>query len=322
MAMNPAHAPPATARLIDPKVLMSIESLELRARLVVEGFWSGIHRSPYHGFSVEFTEYRQYTQGDETRYLDWRVFARSDRFFIKKFEDETNLRCYLICDSSKSMTYGSLGYKKREYATTLAASLGYFLYLQGDGVGALTFDEKARDYLPARHRAGHLRELMLALEKPAAGASTNLAAPLTNIARILRKRSLLLFISDFLAPLDKLQRELAALAASGHELILFQTLDPAEIRFEFQGPIMFEDVETGQGMFIEPQLVRGAYLKKMEEHCARLKKLCDELGATFHRLSTERPLELALFDFLRERMQRKGRAWRVTRQRATASARS
>src|SRR3974390_3458222 len=132
---------PKTA-FIDPQTLMSIRNLELRARVVVEGFWHGLHRSPYHGFSAEFTEYRQYTPDDDPRYLDWRVFARSDRYFIKKFEDETNLRCYLLADCSRSMSYGSLGYTKAEYAATLAATLAYFLYLQGDAIGLLTFDEQ------------------------------------------------------------------------------------------------------------------------------------------------------------------------------------
>src|SRR5580765_393915 len=135
--------------LISPKAVMSIRNLELRARVVVEGFWNGLHRSPYHGFSVEFTEYRQYTPGDDPRYLDWRVFARSDRYFIKKFEDETNLRCHLLADKSRSMAFGSLNYSKANYAATLAATIAYFLYLQGDAVGLLTFDEGIREFLPA-----------------------------------------------------------------------------------------------------------------------------------------------------------------------------
>src|SRR4026209_1498639 len=162
--------------LIDPKSLMAIKNLEFRARVVVEGFWNGLHRSPYHGFSVEFTEYRQYTPGDDPRYLDWRLYARSDRYFIKKFEDETNLRCYLLVDNSRSMSYGSLAYTKAQYANTLAATLAYFLYLQGDAVGLLTLDEQIREYLPARHRSGHWRHLMLALKKRAAGTATDLSA--------------------------------------------------------------------------------------------------------------------------------------------------
>src|ERR1043165_2439088 len=144
--MSAATASPAlaSARLIDPAALMTIRSLELRARSVVEGFWSGMHRSPYHGFSVEFTEYRQYTPGDDPRYLDWRVFARSDRYFIKKYEDETNLRCHLLVDNSRSMTYGSLPYTKAQYANTAAATLAYFLFFQGGGGGVVTFGEVGR----------------------------------------------------------------------------------------------------------------------------------------------------------------------------------
>src|SRR5690242_20644210 len=201
---------------------MSIRNLELRARVVVEGFWSGLHRSPYHGFSSEFTEYRQYTPDDDPRYLDWKVFARSDRYFIKKFEDETNLRCYLLCDQSRSMDYGSDGFIKAEYAATLAATLGYFLYLQGDAIGLLTFDEQIREYLPARHRTGQLRHLMLALEKPTAGRNTDLGAPLKRIVEMVRKRGLMILISDFLAPLDRLDQDLSALAACGHEILVLQ----------------------------------------------------------------------------------------------------
>src|SRR5947208_12350213 len=216
----------APGSLIHPKALMSIKNLELRARIVVEGFWTGIHRSPYHGFSVEFTEYRQYTPGDDPRYLDWRLYARNDRYYIKKFEDETNLRCHLLVDNSRSMGYGSLPYTKAQYANTLAGTLAYFLYLQGDAVGLLSFDEGLRDYLPARNRTGHLRHLMLALEKPAAGQGTNLAPPLKRMAAIVRKRGLMVLLSDFLAPIERLQAELITLTAAGHEVILFQVLDP------------------------------------------------------------------------------------------------
>src|ERR1041384_6397193 len=213
----PSHPALASAKLIDPQALMTIRSLELRARAVVEGFWSGMHRSPYHGFSVEFTEYRQYTPGDDPRYLDWRVFARSDRYFIKKYEDETNLRVHLLMDQSRSMDYGSRDYTKATYASTLAATLAYFLYLQGDAVGLLTFDEKVRDYLPARHRTGHLRHIMLSLEKPAGGAATDLSAPLKRVVEMVTKRALMVLISDLLAPIDTLEKNLAGLGACGHE---------------------------------------------------------------------------------------------------------
>src|SRR5271170_3609919 len=168
----PAATAASSARqgkFVDPKALMAIRSLELRARVVVEGFWNGLHRSPYHGFSVEFTEYRQYSPGDDTRYLDWRLYARTDRYYLKRFEDETNLRCHLLVDQSRSMDYGSLAYSKWEYTRTLAATLAWLLHGQGDSVGLIRFDEQVRDYLPARHRPGHLRQLMLLLEHSAEG---------------------------------------------------------------------------------------------------------------------------------------------------------
>ena len=283
---------------------MSIRNLELRARVVVEGFWSGLHRSPYHGFSAEFTEYRQYTPDDDPRYLDWRVYARSDRYFIKKFEDETNLRCYLLADQSRSMSYGSTGYSKAEYAATLAATLAYFLYLQGDAVGLLTFDEEVREYLPARHRTGHLRHLMLALEKPSSGKATELGTPLKRIVEMVRKRGLIVMISDFLSPVDRLDRNLSALAACGHEVVVVQVLDPAELTFDFQNPAMFEDVESGRVLFIDPATARKEYVRKLTAHRDALKSTCERLGISWQGLSTDRPLDLALFDFLRERMQR------------------
>jgi uncharacterized protein (DUF58 family) len=306
--------------LVDPRALMSIRNLELRARVVVEGFWSGIHRSPYHGFSAEFTEYRQYTPDDDPRYLDWKVFARSDRYFIKKFEDETNLRCYLLSDQSRSMNYGSLGYTKAEYAATLAATLAYFLYLQGDAVGLLTFDQEVREYLPARHRTGHLRHVMLGLNKAGAGEKTDLGAPLKRIVEIVRKRGLIILISDFLAPQEGLDRSLAALAACGHEIVAFQVLDPAELTFDFKQPAMFEDVETGRILFIDPASARNEYLRKMERHRAALRGTCQRLGILWQELTTSRSLQLALFDFLRERMQGRNRAQRFARPRNTARA--
>ncbi|MBU6398738.1 MAG: DUF58 domain-containing protein [Verrucomicrobia bacterium] len=283
---------------------MAIKNLELRARVVVEGFWHGLHRSPCHGFSVEFTEYRQYSPGDDPRYLDWRLYARSDRYYVKKFEDETNLRCHLLVDNSRSMAYGSLGYTKAQYANTLAATLAYFLNLQGDAVGLLTFDEQIRAYLPARHRPGHLRHLMLDLEEPAAGTATDLARPLRRIVETVKKRALMVLISDLLAPLGALEKELGSLVACGHEVLLFQILDPAELTFSFDQAVMFRDVESGQQLFIDPATVRKDYLRKLNAHLAAARSVCRKLGIGYRQFATHRPLELALFDFLRERMQR------------------
>ncbi|GDY23352.1 hypothetical protein LBMAG56_46990 [Verrucomicrobiota bacterium] len=318
--MPPATtAPPARlattasrASLIDPQTLMAIKSLEMRARIVVEGFWNGMHRSPYHGFSVEFTEYRQYTPGDDLRYLDWRLFARSDRYYIKKFEDETNLRCHLLVDASRSMDYGSAGHTKAAYANTLAATLAYFLHAQGDAVGLLTFDERVRDYLPARHRTGHLRHLMLALERPPGGKATDLSTPLKRVVEMVARRGLMVLVSDFLAPLANLEKSLGMLTASGHEVMLFQVLDPAELSFRFDKAMVFEDVESGRELYIDPDVVRADYLGKLTAHNQAVEAIANKLGAGFRRVTTDQPLELMLFDFLRERMQRGKKIRRTT----------
>src|SRR5436305_1867622 len=183
---------------------MRIKSLQLRARIVVQGFLSGLHRSPHHGFSVEFSEYRQYSPGDDLRQLDWKLFARSDRYYIKRFEEETNLRCYLLVDLSSSMGYGTLAYTKVEYARTAAATLAYFLAMQRDAVGLVTFDEKIADYVPARYRPGHLHRLMLGLERAVAGTSTDLSSPLEQVVATVRKRGMLVLISDLLADVQSL----------------------------------------------------------------------------------------------------------------------
>ena len=283
---------------------MAIRNLELRARSVVEGFWHGIHRSPYHGFSVEFTEYRPYAEGDDPRYLDWRLVARTDRYFIKKFEDETNLRCHLLVDGSRSMAFGSRGYTKADYARTLAATLAYFLSHQGDATGLLTFDETVREYLPARNRPGHLRHLMLALEKPAGGKGTDVAEPLRRVAELLRKRSLVVLVSDLLAPADALSQPLGLLTAGRHEVVVFHVLDPAERTFDFPQAARFEDMETGRELFLDPALAREDYVRKMEAHIDSVRNVCQRLGITHVLQDTSQPLELALFDFLKARENR------------------
>ncbi len=299
---------------LDPAALMSIRNLELRARTVVEGFWHGLHRSPYHGFSVEFTEYRPYSPGDDPRYLDWKLVGRTDRYFIKKFEDETNLRCHLLVDNSRSMSFGSRSYTKTDYARTMAATLAYFLAQQGDATGLLTFDEKVREYLPARHRPGHLRHLMLALDKPASGAATDLAAPLQRVAELVRKRGLVVLISDLLASAETLEGPLALLTAARHEVVVFQVLDPAELNFDFSAASRFLDVETGRDFYLEPSLARADYQRRLEEHLTKVRAICQRLGISHVQISTAQPMELALFDFLKTRADR----GKLVRRRAAA----
>lgn len=292
---------------VDPRVLLQIESLELRARHVVDGFWSGLNRSPYHGFSVEFTEYRQYTPGDDPRYLDWKLYARSDRYYIKRFEDETNLRCLVLLDASRSMEYGSGDYTKFDYARTLAASFGYFLIQQRDAVGLARFTAGIDEFIPPRYRTGHWRRLLVALEKPCTGQATELSPPLEQVAERLTRRGMLVLISDLLAPLKNVELSLGCLTARGQEVLVFQTLDPAEMTFDFDRPELFEDLESGRKLYVDPAALRTEYRRKLNEHLAAVQHLCERLGVTYRRLTTDQPLGDALGDFLRSRMRSRDR---------------
>jgi len=301
---------PGSASFIDPQALMRIKSLQWRAKVVVEGFLSGLHRSPYHGFSVEFSEYREYSPGDDLRYLDWRLLARSDRYYIKRFEEETNLRCYLLVDRSRSMGYGSLSYDKDEYARTVAATLAYFLLTQRDAVGLLTFDAHVVDYLPARFRPGHLHRLMLCLERQISGTGTSLDVPIAQVARTVNKRGLIVLISDFLAPVDSLQKQLGYLRSRGHEILLLRILDPREVDFRFDDASMFQDLESGAQRYVDPQSARQEYLQRFEQHARQVREMCDHLEIDLHQLITDQPLDRALFDLLSAGMRRKRRPMR------------
>jgi len=294
----------SSASLIDPATLMRIKSLQVRAKVAVEGFIKGIHRSPYHGFSVEFSEYRQYTPGDDPRYLDWRLFARSDRYYVKRFEDETNLRCYLVLDVSRSMGYRSGAHSKIEYARTAAATIAYFLSLQRDAVGLITFEDRITDYLPPRHRPGHLRRLMAALEQEPSGRATNLEKPLEEIAATVRKRGLVILISDLLAPKASLAGKLGYLRSRGHDVVILRVLDPAEVNFSFSLPAMFQDVESGHELYVDPAAARELYLKRFASHASEIEQSCVDLGVEYKLVTTDRPLELVLFDLLKARMRR------------------
>jgi len=280
---------------------MRIKNLEMRAKIVVEGFMAGLHRSPYHGFSVEFTDYRQYSTGDDLRYLDWKLFARRDRYYIKRFEDETNLRCYLLVDMSRSMGFGSLEFNKTEYAKTMAATLAWFLNRQRDAVGLVTFGDRIVDIIPPRYRAGHLRRLMIALEKSASGRSTDLAAPLEQIAQTVAKRGLVVLISDLLAPVEQLDQNLGYLRSRGHDVVILRTLDPAEVDFGFDQATMFQDLETGREIYVDPQTVAAEYKQRFDDHETAIKATCDHLGIDFFQIKTDQPLETALFNLLQAR---------------------
>ena len=286
---------------IDPAALMRVKSLELRARMVMEGFWKGLHRSPYHGFSVEFSEYRPYAHGDDPRFIDWKVMARSDRAFIKKFEDETNLRAHLLLDRSRSMIYGSGAYSKADYAATFGATLAYFLMGQNDAVGLTTFDRHIDEHIPARNRPGQLRHLMRQLEKAPAGEGTDLGAAMKGLHELIRKRSLVVLMSDLLAPLGDLEKQIGYFAAGGHQIAVYQFLDPREIDFEFSKATHFRDSESSRDLFIDPAAARSDYLERFNAHLAAIRQLCGRHGVNYRLVSTTEPLEQVLFEFVTHR---------------------
>jgi uncharacterized protein (DUF58 family) len=290
--------------LIDPSALMRIKSLQMRAKVAVEGFVKGIHRSPYHGFSVEFSEYREYSPGDDPRYLDWRLYARSDRYYVKRFEDETNLRCTIVLDNSRSMTYGSITHTKADYARTAAATIAYFLATQRDAVGLAMFEDRVTGYIPPRHRPGHLRRLMAAMERPSESLATDLAGPLEEVAATTRKRGLIVLISDLLAPVEMLRNRLGYLASRGHDVVVIRILDPAEVGFTFGNAAMFRDVESGRQLYIDPGTARAEYLRRFQAHAAALSRACADQGIECATMTTDQPLELVLYDLLRARMRR------------------
>jgi len=291
---------PATPKTgIDPLALFAIRDLELRARVVVEGLWSGLHRSPLQGFSVEFTEYRQYSQGDDLRYLDWKALARTDREYIKKFEDETNLRCLLLLDTSRSMRFASGEISKSEYARTLAATLGYFLLQQRDVVGLGLFDSELHSYVPARWRTGHFRRLLSTLSREPKGQESNIGKALEQTALLCGKRCLIVVISDFLSPPEEWDNELGQLVAAGHDVRAIQILDSAELNLDFGKASQWEDLETGDRVYIDPVEARSAYKKSFGQHQTRIQQTLEKRGIRHLIAPTNKPLDYTLIDLLR-----------------------
>ena len=288
-------------QLLDPAVVARLGTLELRARTVVEGFISGLHRSPFKGFSVEFAEYRQYIHGDDLSTIDWKVYARSDRYYVKKFEEETNLDCQLLIDVSGSMAYGSHGITKFEYAACLAASLGYLMNRQRDGVGLTAFDDRIVAALPASNRPGHLRNLLITLDRLVLGSRTNVSKPLRRLAESMNRRGMVVLISDLLDDPESIIRGLKHFQYRGSDVLVFQILDPDEIEFPFDRATRFEDLETSEEVMAVPSLVRSHYLKQMSGLIERYRRELGAAGIDYQLLSTKQPLEIALLAYLSTR---------------------
>ena len=286
---------------LDPAVVARLGTLELKARTIVEGFLSGLHRSPFKGFSVEFAEYRQYIPGDDLSTIDWKVYARSDRYYVKKFEEETNLDCHVMLDVSGSMGYGSGAMTKFEYGACLAASLAYLMNRQRDAIGLMAFDDRIVSMLPAGARPGHLRNILVMLDRLALGKETNVSKPLHQLCDALTKRGMVVLISDLLDDPAAVIRGLKHFQFRGCDVIVFHVLDRDELEFPFERATRFEDLETTDEVMAVPGLVRAHYLEAIGGLIDRYRRELGAAGIDYTLLPTSQPLEMALLSYLSTR---------------------
>lgn len=297
-------------RFLDPNTLSRLSSMELRARVVVEGFVSGLHKSPYRGFGVEFVEYRQYTPGDDVRHVDWKTVARSDRYYVKEYEDETNLQCVLLLDCSASMGYcsgqsgqsgQSGGLDKLEYGSYLAASLAYLIMRQGDGVGLVTFDQAVRDFLPPSSKNTQLPAIHTMLDGLRASEGTDIGKPLHELAESISRRGLVILISDLINDVDEMMNALMHFRFKGHEVLVFHIVDREELDFSFSETARFDDPETGERITVTPSAIREDYMDAVQTFMASIRTGCAKIKVDYERMETERPLDYALFSYLSRR---------------------
>jgi uncharacterized protein (DUF58 family) len=302
----PAPSTSRDLRFLDPAIIARLGTMELKARTVVEGFLSGLHRSPYKGFSVEFAEYRQYLPGDDLSTLDWKVYARTDRHYIKKFEEDTNLECHLLLDVSASMAYrGSAPMSKLEYGSVLAGSLAFLMNRQRDATGLIAFDDRIKFRMPAGARPGHLHALLHALERLEPGAQSNVGRPLHQLADALVKRSLVVLVSDLLDDPEPVIKGLKHLRFRGTDVVVFQVLDPNELTFPFRGASRFRDLESAREVIADPASIRTAYLRELASLTLKYDRELRGAGIDYVQLDTSQPLDFALLAYLSARAKRK-----------------
>ncbi|MFQ5751466.1 MAG: DUF58 domain-containing protein [bacterium] len=263
-------------KYLQPEVVSKLTSMDLRARLVVEGFITGLHKSPYHGFSVEFAEHRQYMPGDEIKHVDWKVYGKTERFYVKQFEEETNLKAYILMDASASMGYASRGIPKLQYATYLAAALTYLMIRQRDAVGLLTFDEQIRRYLPPRSVTTYLHQILIELDETKSSSKTNISIALHQMAERIKRRGLIILFSDLFDEPQSVISGLKHFRHKKHEVIVFHIMDPLELTFEFNQNALFKDLETGDEINTQPWHIRKDYQAQVAEFINNYKKVCRE----------------------------------------------
>ncbi len=288
-------------RFLAPEVLARITSLELLARTVVEGFISGMHRSPFTGFSTEFAEYRQYMPGDDLRYLDWKLLGRTDRYYIKKYRADTNSQCHILIDASASMRYTTGEITKLQYAQFLGSSLAYLANKQQDAVGLIAFDQEVRTHIPAHSRTGHMRTIFGRMEQIEAGNETRLSEMLHQAAERITRRGIIIVISDFYDEPEAITEALQHLRFKGNDVIVFQVMDKNELDFDFIEPVLLEDAETVEQIHVLPDVLGDGYRETIRKHLEAVREGCTSNKIDYELLTTDKPLDHALFSFLAKR---------------------
>jgi uncharacterized protein (DUF58 family) len=293
----------AETSYLDFDLIARIDNMQLLAKVVVDGFVLGLHRSPYRGFSVEFAEYRQYSAGDDIKHIDWKVFGKTDRYYMKQFEEETNLACYILLDASASMAYKSSepGLTKLQYGSYMAACLSYFIMRQRDATGLMIFDDKIRTVLPPRMRQSHMKHILAALEGLKPGGETNISKPMHELADGLKRRGLIILISDLLDDPQAVLSALQHFRFMGHDVIVFHVMDDAELNFRFDTMTEFTDLETGLKTTVSPEGIRPQYMEELKGFLTAYEKGCADIKADYKLLDTAKPLELALSEYLYRR---------------------
>jgi uncharacterized protein (DUF58 family) len=296
-------------KYFDPQTLAKLTGLDLKARLIVEGYVAGLHKSPYSGLSVEFAEHREYAPGDDVRYVDWKVFGKTDRFYLKRFEEETNFACHLLLDASESMSYRSKGaaVSKLEYAQYVAAALAHLVIRQQDAIGLSTFNTSVTKFLGPSSQPAHLKQLVHLMEHTPAGGETALGPIFHDLAERIRKRGLVIILSDLFDDVGTLLSGLKHFRHRRHDVSVMQVIDPAEQDFPFEDPTRFRGLEGLPEQNAEPRALRRAYQAEFESFLKQVRGMCGDLQMDYVLLRTDRPLDIALRSFLTRRMQRAGR---------------
>lgn len=291
----------AKTRYLSPEIISRLDNLSLKARLVVEGFIVGLHKSPYHGFSVEFSEHRSYGPGDEIRHIDWKLWGKTERYYVKQFEEETNLRSHLLVDQSRSMDFKSGSVSKLTYAQMLAASLAYLMIKQQDAAGLTLFDSEIRSYIPSRSKTSHLNVLLRQMDHINPGPETYISPILHKTAEAIRKRGLIILISDLFDDPDEIVSGLKHFRHKGHEVIVFQILDRQELTLDFTDRTLFRDMETKEEIITEPWHIQKDYQLSLQAFCDHIRNRCRRNYIDYVRLTTDQPLDLALVEYLIKR---------------------